>query len=264
MGRLDHKVALITGGASGLGEAISRRLAAEGARVVITDIQTTAGSRLARSLNGLFLEQDVTHEAQWTEIIQQVEDKYEALHILVNNAGVTGPMDNVTPENTTLSNWRLIHQINVEGVFLGCRAAIPALRRSGGGSIVNMSSIAGLLPTPDAMAYGATKAEVIHITRSVALHCARDGSKIRCNSVHPGNILTPMLQKAMDGIARRRGVPYESVVEEFKSEIPQKEFQEPEDVASAIVFLVSDEARHITGIKLVVDGGIALSCGQDH
>lgn len=261
MGRLDHKTALVTGGASGLGAAISRRLAAEGAKVVIADVQVKAGEALAGELAGNYIEHDVTDEKRWAEIIREIEERYGGLHILINNAGITGPMDNVTPESTTLSDWRTIHQINVEGLFLGCRAAIPALRRSGGGVIINMSSIAALVPMPDGMAYGASKAEVRHITKSVALHCARDGSKIRCSSVHPGNVLTPMLQKAMDGIAKRRGVPYEQIVEEFKSESPQGEFQEPEDIASAVAFLVSDEARHITGIKLVVDGGMALSTG---
>jgi 3(or 17)beta-hydroxysteroid dehydrogenase len=261
MGRLDGKVALITGGASGLGAAISRRFAAEGAKIVIVDVQESAGQGLADEFGCIFFRQDVTDEALWAEIVRKVEARFGGLHILVNNAGITGPMDRVSPENTTLSDWRKIHEINVEGVFLGCRAAIPVLRRSGGGAIVNMSSIAALVPMPDGLAYGASKAAVCHITKSVALHCARDGSKIRCNSVHPGNILTPMLQRAMEDIATRCGVSYEQVFDEFRLESPQGEFQEPEDIASAVLFLVSDEARHVTGIKLVVDGGMALSSG---
>lgn len=261
MGRLDHKTALVTGGASGLGAAISRRLAAEGAKVVITDIQEKSGQNLASELDGDFIEQDVTSERRWAEVIEQIENKHGALHILINNAGITGPMDNVTPENTTLSDWRTIQHINADSVFLGCRAAIPALRRAGGGVIINMSSIAALVSMPDGMAYGASKAALWHITKSVALYCARDGSKIRCNSIHPGNIQTPMLQKAMEGIAKRRGVAYEQVVAEFKSENPQGEFPEPDDIAYAVLFLVSDEARHITGIQLVVDGGATLSSG---
>jgi 3(or 17)beta-hydroxysteroid dehydrogenase len=258
MGRLDHKITLVTGGASGLGAAISRRLSREGAMVVITDMQVEAGQVLAAELHGEFIEQDVTNEEQWGKIIAEIEKRHGALHILVNNAGITGPMDHVTPETTTLADWRRIHQVNVEGVFLGCRAAIPALRRAGGGVIINMSSIAALVPMPDGMAYGASKSEVRHITKSVALHCAKDGSKIRCNSIHPGNILTSMLEKAMAGVAKRRGVRYEQIVQEFKSESPQGEFQEPEDIANAVLFLVSDEAKHITGIKLAVDGGMAL------
>jgi 3(or 17)beta-hydroxysteroid dehydrogenase len=261
MGQLNNKTALVTGGASGLGAAISRRLAAEGAMVVITDIQQSLGENLATELAGAFIKQDVTSETDWTEVIRRVEYEYGALHILVNNAGITGRMVNVTPENTTLADWRKIHQINVEGVVLGCRAAIPVLRRSGGGTIINMSSIAALMSMPEGMAYGASKAEVAHITKSVALYCARDGSKIRCNSVHPGNVLTPMLQKAMDEIASRRGVPYEKIVEEFKAENPQGEFLDPADVANAVLFLASDAARYITGIKLVVDGGATLIGG---
>jgi len=261
MGRVDKNVAFVTGGASGLGKAIAKRLVQEGARVVITDLQAPLGQSVAAEIGCEFLQQDVTNEAQWPALIEEILKRHHALHILVNNAGITGPMDHVTPENTTLSDWRKVQQINVEGVFLGCRAAIPALRRSGGGVIVNMSSIAALVSMPDGIAYGASKAEVRHITKSVALYCARDGSKIRCNSIHPGNIQTPMLQQAMEGIAKRRGVSYEQVVDEFKSENPQGELLEPEDVANAVLFLVSDEARHITGIQLVVDGGATLSSG---
>jgi len=261
MGRVDNKVALVTGGASGLGKAIAQRLLQEGARVVITDLQIPLGQAVAREFGCEFHQQDVTSEAQWRALIDEIQKKHGGLHILVNNAGITGSMDHVTPEDTTLPDWRKVQQVNVEGVVLGCRAVIPALRRSGGGAIINLSSIAALVAMPDGMAYGASKAAVRHITKSVALHCARDGSEIRCNSVHPGNIFTPMLQQAMEGIAQRRGVPYEQVVAEFKAENPQGEFQEPQDIAHAVLFLASDEAKHITGVQLVVDGGTTLACG---
>lgn len=258
MGQLNNKIALVTGGASGLGASIGKRLAAEGAKVVITDIQDYAGKAVANDLDGEFINHDVTSEEQWGDVIHRVENTFGGLHILVNNAGITGSMNSVSPESTTLSDWRKVQQINADGVFLGCRAAIPALRRSGGGAIVNISSIAALIPMPDAMAYGASKATVSHITRSVALHCAQDGSKIRCNSVHPGNVLTPMVQKAMEGIAVRRGVLYEQVVEEFKSENPHGDFLSPEDISSVVLFLVSEESKAVTGSMLVVDGGAML------
>lgn len=255
MTRVQEKVAIVTGGADGLGAAIARRLVSEGAKVTITDIQAVAGQALAEELGCNFVNQDVTDEKQWATVIRQVEAKCGALHILVNNAGIAGPFDNANPETTSLSDWQAVNRVNVEGVFLGCRAAIPALRRSGGGAIINLSSTAALGATPDFIAYGASKAAVRHLTKSVALYCAKNGSNIRCNSVHPGIILTPMLHRIIEDTARKRGVSAAQVIHEFKSAIPQGEFQKPEDVANAVLFLASDEAKHITGLALVVDGG---------
>jgi len=259
MTRVKDKVAIVTGGASGLGEAIVRSLVSEGAKVTITDIQEGPGQVLADELHCDYLEQNVTDENRWGEVIRYIEEKYGALNILVNNAGIEGPFDISNPENTQLSDWKKIHNVNVEGVFLGCRTSIPALRRAGGGSIVNLSSIAALAATPDFTAYGASKAAVRHLTKSVALHCARNGSKIRCNSIHPGTVVTPMYHRIIEVNAKKRGIPTDQCLEELKSQLPQGEFQEPEDIANAVLFLASDEARHITGIKLVVDGGITLT-----
>ena len=258
MKRVKDKVAFVTGGASGLGESIARKLVVEGANVVITDVQTGAGNTLADELGCDFLAHDVTKEKHWESVISQVEEKYGALNILVNNAGIDGPFEPSNPENTLLSDWQTIHRVNVEGVFLGCRAAIPAMRRSGGGTIINLSSIAALKSTPEFTAYGASKAAVRHLTKSVAVHCARNGSKIRCNSVHPGVILTPMVLNTIENVAKSRGVSKEQVMDEIKSKNPQGEFVEREDIAAAVLYLVSDDARHITGIKLVVDGGTTL------
>jgi 3(or 17)beta-hydroxysteroid dehydrogenase len=255
MTRLRDKVAIVTGGASGLGAATARRLAAEGATVIITDIQDDVGRRLSEELDCDFINHDVTDEAQWERLIAKAEQLYGALHILVNNAGVEGALDLNNPENTQLSDWRTVHRVNVDGVFLGCRAAIPAMRRAGGGAIVNMSSIAAQVAEPEFIAYGASKAAVHHLTRSVALHCAKDGSKIRCNSVHPATILTPMLYRFISTNAKTRGISVDQVICELRSAIPQGEFPEPDDVANAVLFLASDDARHITGLAMTVDGG---------
>jgi 3(or 17)beta-hydroxysteroid dehydrogenase len=241
-----------------LGAGVARRLAEEGARVIITDIHVAAGKHCADQLSCAFIEHDVTDETRWQSVVSQVEEQYGGLHILVNNAGIEGPFDIASPENTRLSDWRAIHRVNVEGVFLGCRTAIPLLRKSGGGSIVNLSSTAGIGPTPDFTAYGASKAAVRHLTKSVALHCARDGSRIRCNSLHPGVVLTDMLTRIVADRARRRAVSTEDVMREFQAVIPQGEFQTTEDVANAVLFLASDESRHITGIALLVDGGATM------
>jgi NAD(P)-dependent dehydrogenase (short-subunit alcohol dehydrogenase family) len=255
MKRLQDKTALVTGGAEGLGEAIARRLAAEGARVVITDVQEDIGREKARQAGFVFLPQDVRDEDRWSWVIREVEERCGLLHVLVNNAGILGPMNAFSPEDTSLAAWRRIFSVNVEGVFLGCRAAIPAMRRAGSGSIVNMSSVAALLATPYATAYGASKAAVRQLTKSIAQYCAQEKLNIRCNSVHPGSVLTPLWQRYAEESAQARGVPVSQFIAEEKAQIPLREFTTPEDVASAVAFLVSEDARHITGTKLIVDGG---------
>jgi len=256
MPRLNAQVALITGGASGLGRVIAERLIAEGASVVITDVQTELGRQAAAELGCQFMEQDVCKEEQWPQIVRRVEDHHARLSILINNAGILGPKDAITPENTRFSDWQKIFAVNVNGVFLGCRAAIPAMKRAGGGSIVNISSIAGLLATPYATAYGASKAAVRQLTKSVAQHCAQEKLSIRCNSVHPGNIRTPLLERSLRETAQARGVSIEEIIAEREAFTPLGGFTLCEDVAAAVAFLVSDDARHITGTKMVVDGGI--------
>jgi 3(or 17)beta-hydroxysteroid dehydrogenase len=255
MQRLTAKVALVTGGATGLGKAIAGRLASEGANVVITDRNRAIGEATATELGLVFLEQDVANETRWSEIVAEVEKRFGRLDILVNNAGVTGPTDHGNPENTQLADWAFVQRVNVEGVFLGCRAVIPLMRRLGGGSIINISSNASECPGPDAMAYATSKAAVRHLTTSVAFYCAQSGSKIRCNSVHPGTCLTDMVRQGAAGFARSRGTQVQVILEEMRSRIPLGEFIEPEDIANAVLFLASDEAKKITGVKLIVDGG---------
>ena len=254
---LNSKVALVTGGASGLGKAIATRMAAEGAKVFITDTQGELGRAVASEGGLHFLEQDVSDEQRWPEVVGQVEQSGGPLSILVNNAGILGSGDS-NPENTELSEWRRIFAVNVEGVFLGCRAAIPAMRRAGGGAIVNVASITAQMPTSSILAYGAGKAAVRQLTQSVADYCARQKLNIRCNSVHPGFVRTPALEKGYVDIAKRTGMSVEQVLEAGRSRIPLGDYTLAEDIASAVAYLASADARHVTGAKLIVDGGIVM------
>lgn len=263
MKRLERKTALVTGGASGIGKAIAQRLAAEGADVVISDLQRSLGVKTAAENGWKFLEQDVSDEQSWAEIVRLVESSYGKLNVLVNNAGVVGSADATSPESTRLGEWQRIFAVNVEGVFLGCRAAIPAMRRAGEGSIINISSVAGLLATPYATAYGASKAAVRQLTKSVAQYCTQEGLNIRCNSVHPGIVRTPLWDRYAEDSARARGVSLDVVIREGLREIPMGDFTRLEDVAAAVSFLASEDARHMTGGKLIVDGGI-IHCDTFH
>jgi 3(or 17)beta-hydroxysteroid dehydrogenase len=256
-GRLQDKVALITGGAGGIGTAMAARFLAEGAHVVITDIDADAVAAVASRLGCESVQQDVADEARWLEVVGFAETHYGKLDILVNNAGIEGRMEHVSPEDTPLSEFRRVQAVNVEGTFLGCRAAIPALRRAGGGSIVNLSSIAGLLATPFQTAYGASKAAVRQLTMSVASHGALEN--IRCNAIHPGQMRTKMIEAIYDGTAKRLGLASGADAEaRFKAMIPMGELGTAEDVANAALFLASDESRYVTGSSLVVDGGMDM------
>jgi len=254
---LDKRVALVTGGASGLGKAIAVRLAAEGANVIISDTQSELGRAVASEGGFQFVEQDVSNEMQWTEIVGKIEQRCGSLNILINNAGILPSTDD-NPENTKLADWRKVFAVNVDGVFLGCRAAIPAMRKAGGGAIVNISSITSQMPTPDIVAYGAGKAAVQQLTKSVAAYCARLKLNIRCNSVHPGFVQTPALEKGYRQIAKMQGVSFEDVLAAGKARIPLGDYTRAEDIAAAVAFLASEDARHVTGAKLIVDGGIIM------
>ena len=264
MNALANKVALVTGGASGIGNAIAARLSADGARVVITDIQQAAGRALAAEHRYEFFDNDVTDEHQWIELMKQIRASCGGLHVLVNNAGVLSPpSEKANPETSTLSDWKRIFAVNVEGVFLGCKSAIPLIHASGGGSIINMSSVAALLATPFAMAYGASKASVRQLTKSVAQHCAEQRLNIRCNSVHPGIVRTAALDKAFAEAASQRDVAFDSIVEERQAAVPAGAFARLEDIAAAVAFLASDDSRHMTGAQLIIDGGL-VDCDTYH
>ena len=255
MGRLEGKVALVTGGASGIGKRSALRMVEEGAKVVITDIQAAAGAAAAEEIGGdtLFLEHDVTHEAGWQAVIEVALTRHGRLDVLVNSAGI-GTMGNV--EETSLEEWKRVQAVNSDGVFLGCKYGVAAIKQTSrtpgsGGSIVNISSVSGLIGGHNLAAYNASKGAVRLLTKSVALHCARQGYNIRCNSVHPTFIDTPMV-KAM----------YESAADPAKTkaklerQIPLGHLGEPDDIAWGIVYLASDESRFMTGAEFVVDGGI--------
>jgi 3(or 17)beta-hydroxysteroid dehydrogenase len=258
---LERKVALVTGGASGLGKAIAERLARDGAAVAISDLNVDLGTQVAKQSDWCFFRHDVASENDWKQVIGEIELKLGKLDILVNNAGILATPAN--PEHTQLEDWKTMFSVNVDGVFLGCRAGIGAMRRAGSGAIVNISSVAGLWATPYATAYGASKATVAQLTKSVAQHCLQQRLSIRCNSVHPGDVLTPLLQQRYEAIARERGVTLDAVIAGMANIAPMGGFTMPEDVAAAVAFLVSDESRRITGAELLVDGGL-INCASYH
>lgn len=253
MNRVEDKVVLVTGAGSGIGRASAALLAAEGATVIVTDVNRAGGLETVQQIGALnsggqarFEEQDTSKEADWKRLIDDILAREGRLDGLVNNAGIAGPFPS-TFEGESLDQWRRILSINVEGVFLGCKYGVPALRASGGGSIVNLSSLAAFLGTPDLSAYGASKGAVRQFTKTVAMDCARKGYKVRCNSVHPGIIMTPMGEHIL---------PSEKARERTRQRVPVGHFGTPEDIAYGVLYLISDESRFMTGAELVIDGGM--------
>jgi 3(or 17)beta-hydroxysteroid dehydrogenase len=248
-GRVAGKVVLVTGGGSGIGRATATLLAKEGATVVVTDIDRNGGQQTVQQIGGQasFVVQDTSRDEDWQRVIADVLSRHGRLDGLVNNAGISGPYPS-TFESEDIAQWRRIFAVNVEGVFLGCKHGVPAIRDSGGGSIVNLSSLAALQGTPDLSAYGASKGAVRQFTKTVAMQCARKGYKVRCNSVHPGVIATPM----GDSI-----VTTDEARERLRRHIPMREFGKPEDIGYGILFLISDESRYMTGAELVIDAGMS-------
>lgn len=253
-GRLQDKVALITGGGAGLGEATAKRFAQEGAVVVVTDINADAVARVAQEINksggrAMARQQDVTDEALWETVVNEVVDSYGELHVLVNNAGIALP-GNV--EEATVADWRTTQAVNGESVFLGTRAAIAVMRDSGG-SIINISSIEGIVGEANVAAYNYSKGGVRIFTKSAALHCAREAYPIRVNSVHPGFIRTAMVEQ---GIASMPEAVQQEMQQRLEREIPLGgAMGEPIDIANGCLFLASDESKYMTGSELIIDGG---------
>lgn len=258
-GRVEGKIALVTGGAQGLGEAAVRMLAREGAKVVVTDINAKGAAKVADSLNAqkkdsaLALSHDVTREDQWASVISETERVFGGLHVLVNNAGIGLTKDLL---DISFEEWRKVHAIDLDGVFLGCKAAIPLMAKTVkdgplGGSIVNISSIAGIIAGHNMAAYNSAKAAVRHLSKSVALYCAKRGLNIRSNSIHPVFIATPIL----DNLVERFGK--EEAYAKLGRQVPLGKIGEPNDIAYAVLYLASDESKFVTGAELKVDGGIS-------
>ncbi|HEX2887352.1 glucose 1-dehydrogenase [Vineibacter terrae] len=250
-GRVAGKVAVITGGASGLGLAAAKLMAAEGAQVVITDIQQDKGQQAAREIGGdaLFLEHNVASESSWTVAIDRAVERFGKINVLVNSAGIAGPDGSI--EQVSLRQFQRMMAVNAEGTFLGCQNAVRVMKGNGElNSIVNISSVAGLVSGWQMACYSPSKAAVRLLTKSVALHCARAGYPIRCNSVHPAFIDTPMVQGGIDADsdpdkARKRLVRM----------VPMGRIGEPNDIGYMILYLASDESKFTTGAEMVIDGG---------
>lgn len=256
MGRLDQKVALVTGAAQGIGMAVAGAMVAEGATVVLTDLQAdrvaSAGAALGMPARPL----DVRDEGQWRAVVDEVLGTWGALHVMVNNAGITGLEGGAVhdPEHASLHDWRQVHATNLDGVFLGCKHALRAMRRlppGHTGSIVNVSSRSGIVGIPAAAAYASSKAAVRNHTKTVALYCAEQRLPVRCNSIHPAAILTPMWEPILGS-----GPDRPAIMAAMVADTPLRRFGEPREVASLAVFLASDEAAYVTGAEFHVDGGI--------
>lgn len=249
MGRVEGKVAIVTGGASGMGAADARLLAAEGARVVVADLNEKDGQAVAQDIgeHARFMRLDVTDEANWAQVVTDTVDAFGRLDILVNNAGFM-LLGNVV--DTTLEDYRRVNAVNSDGVFLGCKHAIPAMAESGGGSIINMSSVAALSGQSFVTAYTASKGAVRALTKNVAMFCKEQKNGVRCNSVHPDGVKTPMVVKVAFG--------KDTATQEDIDKIGGN-MCEPEDVANMVLFLASDESRFVTGAELVIDNAATIT-----
>jgi NAD(P)-dependent dehydrogenase (short-subunit alcohol dehydrogenase family) len=257
MGDLDGRVALVTGAARGIGAATAKALAAAGAKVVVSDVSD--GNETAASIGGAYVKHDVRSEDEWKNAVTFAQKKFGGLDILVNNAGIfwLKPL-----AKETLEDFRRMQQINVEGVFLGLKHAIPAIAEraqkwDGGGAVINLSSVAGLVGSPNTLTYNASKGAVRLMTKAAALECASLGQKVRVNSVHPGIIDTPMMAEAAESLAGATGA--NDLRQRFADFHPMKRMGRDTDIANAIVFLASDKAGFMTGSELVVDGGMTAA-----
>jgi NAD(P)-dependent dehydrogenase (short-subunit alcohol dehydrogenase family) len=245
--RLAQKVILITGAASGIGAAISRVFAREGAHLALADINSE-GAALAASLDARFYPLDVSRAASWQTVLDTIETDFGRLDGLVNSAGIALFK---SIEDTSLEEWQQVLSVNLDGVFLGCKTALPLMKASGGGSIINISSVSGLVGGHNLAAYNASKGGVRLLSKSVALHCARQAYNIRCNSVHPSFVDTPMVR---DLINASRDP--DKLEQSFKRQIPLGRLGTPSDVAELALYLASDEASFVTGSEFVIDGGM--------
>ena len=250
MGRLEGKTALVTGAASGIGLQTSIRLAEEGARVMMTDINLEEGLQKAEKLgaNATFLKLDITEEEEWISVLDETVKRFDRLDILVNSAGMVLIAD---VEQITLEDWRKVHAVNLDGTFLGCKHGVRVMKEFGAGSIINLSSVSGMIGGFNLAAYNSSKGAVRMLTKSVALHCARAGYGIRCNSIHPTFIETPMLESMI-----RDSPDPEKARQTLVRQVPLRRIGKPDDVANIIVYLASDESTFVTGTEMMIDGGV--------
>lgn len=250
MPRLQNKTALITGAAQGIGAAIGKAFIDEGAQVILTDIDDAAGQAYADQIDAIYHHLDVSSQADWASALAA----HPKLDILINNAGITGFESGEfvqDPENVSLDAWHAVHAVNLDGVLMGCQTAIKAMKAAGAGSIINISSRSGLVGIPGAAAYASSKAAIINHTRTVALYCAQQGWRIRCNAIAPAAILTPIWEPMLgDGPDR------EEKMAALVADTPLKRFGQPAEVAALAVMLASDDAAYMTGETLTLDGGL--------
>lgn len=250
MQKLSTKKCVITGAARGIGKAIAEAFIAEGATVLLTDCDAKTLEQTGEELGTETFQLDVRREADWDRLAAH----WPAVDVVVNNAGVTGFEDSAAPqdpENASLDSWRAVHEVNLDGTFLGCRYAIRAMKEQGAGSIINISSRSGMVGIPGAAAYASSKAAIRNHSKSVALYCAQHGWKIRCNSIHPAAVMTPMWEPMLgEGPAR------ETAIAALVRDTPLQRFGEASEVAAMAMLLASDEATYITGTEMTIDGGI--------
>ncbi len=256
MGRVSGKKAFITGGAQGLGEAMAHHLAAEGATVTVTDVNGEGAASVAADINqqygrgrGFAYQQDVTDPQRWPDVLAAASEAMGGLNVLINNAGI-GSMANV--EDEPYETFQHVMKVDVDSIFLACKYALPIMRPQGMGSIINISSIAGIIASGEYVSYNTAKAAVRHMSKSIALHCAKStGGKIRCNSVHPVFINTPILDPVKQMFGEDEGLA------KLGRQIPLGAVGEPSDIGHLAVYLASDESKMITGAEFKVDGGIS-------
>ena len=254
MNRVKNKVALITGGASGLGLASGKLLLEEGARVIFTDINRLELDNIRDQIDSKFIDLystkllDVTNEENWKRVLTDCEEELGSLNILLNSAGITLGADIVS---TSFDVWKKVHEVNLDGVFLGCKYALPYMSKNGLGSIINLSSISGIVAGWNTAAYNSSKAAVRHLTKSIALYCGKKEIDIRCNSIHPAFVDTPILDPMKKVFGK------EEAIKKLARQIPINRIGEPSDVANAVLYLASDESKFMTGSEIVLDGGLS-------